>query len=98
MRVHLVAPTKMGETFLFNKGLLAPLGLMYLAAHTPDGIDVRIIDVSVERIDFSDTPDLVGISTMTATAPRAYEIADAYKLSGARAVSYTRLTLPTNRE
>lgn len=86
MRVHLVAPTKMGETYLFNKGLLAPLGLMYLAAHTPDGIDVRIIDESVERIDFSDTPDLVGISTMTATAPRAYEIADAYKLSGARVV------------
>jgi radical SAM superfamily enzyme YgiQ (UPF0313 family) len=86
MRVHLVAPTKMGETYLFNKGLLVPLGLMYLAAHTPDGVDVRIIDESVQRIDFSDTPDLVGITTMTATAPRAYEIADAYRSSGATVV------------
>jgi hypothetical protein len=38
MKVHLVAPTKNGETYLFDKGLLAPLGLMYLAANTPEGL------------------------------------------------------------
>jgi radical SAM superfamily enzyme YgiQ (UPF0313 family) len=86
MRLHLIAPTKMGETYLFNKGLLAPLGLMYLAAHTPPGVDVRIIDESIQRIDFSDTPDMVGITAMTATAPRAYDIADEYRSRGATVV------------
>ncbi len=86
MKLHLVAPTKNGETYLFNKGLLAPLGLMYLAAHTPEDIQTRIIDESVEDIDFNDVPDLVGITTMTATAPRAYDIADTYKARGAKVV------------
>ena len=86
MKVHLVAPTKKGETYLFNKGLLAPLGLMYLAAYTPEEAEVRIIDEIVERVDFTDIPDLVGISTMTATAPRAYEIADRYRSMGTKVV------------
>lgn len=86
MRLHLVAPTKNGETYLFNKGLLAPLGLMYLASHTPGDVETRIIDESVEDIDFNDIPDLVGISTMTATAPRAYDIADTYRARGAKVV------------
>lgn len=86
MKLHLVAPTKNGETLLFNKGLLAPLGLMCLAAHTPEGVDVRIIDESVERIDFNDVPDLVGISTMTATAPRSYDVADRFRAMGAKVV------------
>ncbi|MBU4194847.1 MAG: B12-binding domain-containing radical SAM protein [Actinomycetia bacterium] len=86
MRIHLVAPTKKGETYLFNKGLLAPLGLMYLAAYTPEEAEVRIIDENVERLDFSERPDLVGITTMTATAPRAYEIADRYRALGSKVV------------
>jgi len=86
MKIHLIAPTKNGETYLFNKGLLAPLGLMFLAAYTPESIDVRIIDESVESIDFTDVPDMVGITSMTATAPRAYDIADRYKAKGAKVV------------
>lgn len=86
MKLHLIAPTKQGETYLFNKGLLAPLGLMYLAAYTPPEVEVRLIDENVERIDFSQVPDLVGITTMTATAPRAYEIAGRYRALGAKVV------------
>lgn len=86
MRVQLIAPTKNGESYLFNRGLLAPLGAMYLAANTPEGVDVRIVDESVQPIDFSDVPDLVGVSTMTATAPRAYDIADAFRARGAKVV------------
>ncbi len=86
MRLHLIAPTKNGETFLFNRGLLAPLGLMSIAACTPAGVDLRIIDESVERIDFAEVPDLVGITAMTATATRAYEVADRYRSLGARVV------------
>ena len=86
VKVHLIAPTKNGERYLFNKGILAQLGVMYLAAHTPEGVDVKIIDESVEPIDFTQIPDLVGISTMTATAPRAYDIADMYRSRGAKVV------------
>jgi len=86
LKLHLINPTKNGETYLFNRGLLAPLGLMYLAAYTPDEVEVRIIDENVESIDFHDVPDLVGISTMTATAPRSYEIADRYRALGAKVV------------
>lgn len=86
MRVHLISPTKNGETYLFNKGLLAPLGLMYLAAHTPPDVEVRIIDESIEPVDFAETPDLVGVSTVTATSTRGYEIADRYRAMGAKVV------------
>jgi radical SAM superfamily enzyme YgiQ (UPF0313 family) len=86
MKIQLIAPTKNGESYLFDRGLLAPLGLMYLAAHTPAGVDVRIIDESVEPIDFSDVPDVVGITSMTATAPRAYDIADRYRALGVKVV------------
>ncbi len=86
MNLHLIAPSKKGERYLFNRGLLAPLGLMYLAAYTPPEIKVRLIDESVERINFSEIPDLVGITTMTATAPRAYEIADRYRSLGSKVV------------
>jgi radical SAM superfamily enzyme YgiQ (UPF0313 family) len=82
LKLHLINPTKSGESYLFNRGLLAPLGLMYLAAYTPDDFELRIVDETVERIDFSMKPDIVGISTMTATAPRAYEIADKYRQMG----------------
>ncbi|OFW56630.1 MAG: hypothetical protein A2Y75_08685 [Candidatus Solincola sediminis] len=82
----MIAPSKKGERYLFNKGLLAPLGLMYLAAYTPPEVEIHLIDENVERLDFSEVPDLVGITTMTATAPRAYEIADRYRSLGSKVV------------
>ncbi len=86
MKLHLISPTKKGETYLFNKGLLTPLGLMYLAASTPPDVDIKLLDENTERLDFSEVPDLVGITTMTATAPRAYEIASRYRAMGSKVV------------
>ncbi len=86
LKLHLINPTKDGETYLFGRGLLAPLGLMYLAAHTPEDVEVRLIDENVERIDFEEKPDLVGITTMTATAARAYRVADTYRARGSKVV------------
>lgn len=89
MKLHLIAPAKRREsslTYLFNKGLFPPLSLMWLAAYTPKEVEVRLIDENVERIDFWDVPDLVGITTMTGTALRAYEIADRYRELGAKVV------------
>jgi len=59
---------------------------MYLAAYTPKEVEVRLTDEGVERVDFTDIPDLAGITALTATAPRAYEIADRYRELGAKVV------------
>lgn len=63
-----------------------PLALPILAALTPSDIDVRIIDENVEQIDFDEKVDLVGITFLTGLAPRAYEIADAYRAKGVTVV------------
>jgi radical SAM superfamily enzyme YgiQ (UPF0313 family) len=78
LKLHLINPEKKGER-IWNRALLAPLGLMCLAAYTPEEVETRIIDENLEKVDFVDRPDLVGITSMTATASRAYEIADAYR-------------------
>jgi len=55
------------------------LNLPILAARAGPEFNVRIIDEAVDDIDFTYRPDLVGISVITQTAPRAYQIADAYR-------------------
>ncbi|MBN2169161.1 MAG: B12-binding domain-containing radical SAM protein [Actinobacteria bacterium] len=85
MKVHLIVPSKEGELYL-GKALLAPLGIITVAAYTPEGVDVRVIDENVEKIDFNEKPDLVGITAMTATARRAYEIAERYRKAGVKVV------------
>lgn len=58
------------------------LNLPVLAAHADNRFDVRIIDENIEDIDFSAAADLVGISIMTPTAMRGYEIADTFRRRG----------------
>ncbi|MBW2122462.1 MAG: radical SAM protein [Deltaproteobacteria bacterium] len=60
----------------------AHLSLTTLAALTPADIDVAITDENVEPIDFDEEVDLVGITGMTIHAPRAYEIARAFRDRG----------------
>lgn len=59
-----------------------PLGLITIAGLTPSEINVDIIDEDFEEIDFSKSYDLVGISSMTQQANRAYEIATEFKKKG----------------
>lgn len=64
------------------KPLFPPLGLMTVAGLTPDEHNVTIIDESVEAADLDIQPDLIGLTAMTAAAPRAYLLADAYRARG----------------
>ncbi|MGR3318548.1 MAG: B12-binding domain-containing radical SAM protein [Candidatus Anammoxibacter sp.] len=67
----------------FAKGYFGlPLALPTLAALTPPQHTVKIIDEVVERINFDEKCDLVGITAMTLKAPRAYEIALEFKKRG----------------
>jgi radical SAM superfamily enzyme YgiQ (UPF0313 family) len=58
---------------------LLPLNLAMLAALTPPDIEISIVDEAVEKINFDEQVDLVGISCTTTVAQRAYEIAAEYR-------------------
>ena len=82
MKVLLIAPTSgkwkqasksklfNGRTFRFSL-----LSLLSLAAVTPEDVSVKVVDEQIEDIPWNEQFDLVGITCMTALAPRAYEIA-----------------------
>ncbi len=61
---------------------VVPLALPYLAALTPPGWDVKLIDDQLEPIDFDSRPDLVAITTWTLNSYRAYDIADEFRRRG----------------
>ena len=88
MRIKLIAPEAFGEgaissaqTFKVRK-----VGLPLLAALTPEGHEVRIVDEAFAPDDPEEAADLVGLSVMTDLAPRAYRLADAYRRRGVRVV------------
>lgn len=63
-----------GKTFRFSM-----LSLLAVAAESPPDANLRIIDEQVDEIPWDDSFDLIGITCMTASAPRAYEIADRFR-------------------
>jgi radical SAM superfamily enzyme YgiQ (UPF0313 family) len=66
-----------GRTFRFSL-----LSLLTVAAETPVGVHIRIVDEQVEEVPWDESFDLVGITCMTALAPRAYEIAARFRQQG----------------
>lgn len=66
---------------LRNESKQAPLALGILAALTPEDWKVIIIDENFKRFKYRDA-DLVGITSFTSTAARAYEIASFYREKG----------------
>ena len=78
------ALTQAGRRPLGVAGLatMEPLGLAYVAALTPPGWDIRIADEVVEAHPRDFQPDLVGLTSLTPTAPRAYEIASHFRARG----------------
>jgi len=58
------------------------LPLTTVAALTPPGHQVAICDENVEPLDLDAEIDVVGVTCMTALAPRAYEIAAAFRARG----------------
>lgn len=66
--------------------LMPPLGVQVLASITPDDVDIDIIDENVEPINFDIKYDLVGISCVTTTASRAYQISDKLRERGVKVI------------
>ncbi|MEW6363538.1 MAG: radical SAM protein [Acidobacteriota bacterium] len=89
MRILLVAPASgnwhhVGRAGLFSGRVFrfSMLSLLTVAAETPPGVELDIVDEQLDEIRSSRKYDLVGISVMTATAPRAYEIARSFRRMG----------------
>jgi len=81
MKVLLVVPLHRKQNFkrYFQP---APLSLMAIAALTPPGVDIEIVDETVETLRFDTSADLVGIGSNTSEIVRAYEICDEFKRRG----------------
>lgn len=88
MKIQLISPAgdiHRSKTGIFKRSLrYAPLTLTTLAALVPEELEaeVTIQDEGVEPLDFGFSADLVGISCITGTALRAYEIADRLRARG----------------
>jgi radical SAM superfamily enzyme YgiQ (UPF0313 family) len=73
------------RTGVWKKSLrYAPLTLTTLAALIPQdlNVEVSLVDEGIEEIDPDIEADLVGISAITGTAPRSYELADHFRRRG----------------
>lgn len=84
MRVDLIHPSlEKSDTYTGVEGpIIAGLSLTALAAVTPEWVKLRIVDERIEDLDFTELPDLVGITFMTRLAHRAYWIASEYQKRG----------------
>ena len=88
MKLLLVSPShKRGKLIKLPKALKIPqLTLHILASLTPNDVDITVVDEEIREIDFSSDFDLVGISCMTATANRSYQLSDMYRQRGSKVV------------
>src|SRR5438132_5764870 len=88
MRIQLLSPA--GEIHRHGTGIFktalryAPLTLTTLAALVPEELkaEITLQDEGVQPLDLDFEADLVGITAITGTAPRAYGIADALRARG----------------
>lgn len=87
MRILLIAPETPGPKKRKAKVVPFPqLSLPLIAALTPLEHQVRIVDERLEEIPWEEPWDLAGLTVMTATAPRAYEIARRLRDQGVKVV------------
>lgn len=86
-RLLLVTPlaskSLMGGGFWFRVPCLA---LLKVAALTPPEWQVTVVDEKIEPLDLNQDVDLVGISALTTTVQRGYEIADHFRRRGIKVV------------
>jgi radical SAM superfamily enzyme YgiQ (UPF0313 family) len=81
MKVLLINPVHKKQNFkrFFQP---APLNLMIIASLAPPDVEVKIVDETIDEINYDTPVDLVGIGSNTSEIIRAYEICDAYKQRG----------------
>lgn len=88
MKLKLIAPARQEAIrgSQMGRSLAPPLNLAIVASLTPPHWEVSLADENIDPIDFEERVDMVGITAVTNTAPRAYEIADTFRAKGTTVV------------
>ncbi len=86
MKIKLIAPREPREDTLSSPFKLQRVNLPLLAALTPPGHTITIVDEAFAPDDINQDVDLVGITVMTDLALRAYQLADAYRQKAVKVV------------
>jgi radical SAM superfamily enzyme YgiQ (UPF0313 family) len=86
MKLLLISPCK-DPSFRRSKFVLIPqLALHVIAGLTPEEHEVKIVEEEIEDINIDEECDLVGLTCMTANAPRAYHLAHQFRKRGKKVV------------
>ena len=67
------------SVFKSKRRALVPLSLPYLAALTPAGWDITLVDEQIQDVDFDAKTDLVAITTWTVHSKRGYDVARQFR-------------------
>lgn len=86
MKILLISPSTRPDSKTAAALMIPQLGLHILEGLTPPEHEVKIVEEEVEDINIDEPCDLVGISCMTANAPRAYHLADEFRQRGRKVV------------
>lgn len=86
MKIKLIAPHEQREDALSSPFKIQRVNLPLLAALTPPGHTMTIIEEAFAPDDVNQTVDLVGITVLTEFALRAYRIAEVYRQKGVKVV------------
>jgi len=68
--------------FKVRRRPVVSLTLPYLAAMTPRGWDVKVVDEQLQDVNFDEPADVVAITIWTMMSYRAYDIADEFRRRG----------------
>jgi len=86
MKIKLIAPHEHRADTISSPFKLQRVNLPLLAALTPPGHTITMVEEAFVPDDIHQEVDLVGISVLTELASRAYRIADAYRRKGVKVV------------
>ena len=89
LKILLIYPTTVdhsGAPVKYRRAYVPPLSLAIIDSLTPKKHYVKVINDCVEKVDLAADFDLIGITALTAQAPRAYEIADAFRNRGKKVI------------
>jgi len=86
MKIKLIAPHDQREDMLSSPVKLKRVNLPLLAALTPPGHTITIVEEAFAPDDTNQDVDLVGITVLTELALRAYQIGDTYRQKGVKVV------------
>jgi len=86
MKIKLIAPHENRKDALSSPFKFQRVNLPLLAALTPHGHTITIVEEAHAPDDVDQDVDLVGITVLTELALRAYDIADTYRKKGVKVV------------